>query len=310
MKNPFTFLIALLFAAGAFAQSVGINSDGSTPDGSAILDVSSTAKGMLIPRMTAAQIGAIADPANGLRAFNTDDGKIYVFLSSDNVWKELSYGTATICGYPLVDVRDGQSYATVLIGTQCWMAQNLNIGTQILGNAPQTNNSIVEKYCYNDFGICCTTYGGLYQWNEMMQYSTNPGVQGICPSGWHLPADAEWTTLTTYIGAQAANRCWNDPTYLAKALAATTSWSSSTVSCAVGDNSNGPHNSTGFSALPGGGRHQDASFSELNLIGAWWSSSLASVPSAWLRSMSYNAAEVLRSNDAKCDGYSVRCLRN
>ncbi len=295
MKNPFTFLIALLFAAGAFAQSVGINSDGSTPDGSAILDVSSTAKGMLIPRMTAAQIGAIADPANGLRAFNTDDGKIYVFLSSDNVWKELSYGTATICGYPLVDVRDGQSYATVLIGTQCWMAQNLNIGTQILGNAPQTNNSIVEKYCYNDFGICCTTYGGLYQWNEMMQYSTDPGVQGICPTGWHLPTDGEWTTLGTYLGGDdvAGGKMKTTGTK----EAGTGLWTTP---------NEGATNSSGFTGLPGGYRFTDMWYSAWSIYGYFWTSCAG----GWYRYLVFNDTPLYRATYDTSAGFSVRCVRN
>ena len=82
------------------------------------------------------------------------------------------------------------------------MAENLNVGTRINGSGSQTNNSTIEKYCYDDNEANCTTYGGLYQWDESMQYSTMPGVQGICPTGWHLPTDAEWTTLTTYLGGE------------------------------------------------------------------------------------------------------------
>ncbi|MBU0764978.1 MAG: hypothetical protein KJ607_09105, partial [Bacteroidetes bacterium] len=112
------------------------------------------------------------------------------------------------CGQPLVDARDSKSYNTVVIGSQCWMAQNLNIGTMInssSGGQLQTNNGTIEKYCYSNNSANCTVYGGLYEWNEMMQYAAsdagNPGTtQGICHSGWHLPTDPEWTELFDYLG--------------------------------------------------------------------------------------------------------------
>jgi hypothetical protein len=114
-------------------------------------------------------------------------------LTEGPVW---SFTTrAWQCADPLVDIRDGQTYTTVQIGTQCWMKQNLNIGTVIPGANNMTNNSIIEKYCYNNSTANCTTYGGLYQWNEMMQYSITPGVQGICPASWHLPTDSELTII-------------------------------------------------------------------------------------------------------------------
>ena len=66
-----------------------------------------------------------------------------------------------------------------------------------------TNNGIIEKYCYDNDPVNCATYGGLYQWDEMMQYTTQQGTQGICPAGWHLPTDAEWTILTDFLGVKA-----------------------------------------------------------------------------------------------------------
>ena len=83
---------------------------------------------------------------------------------------------------PIVDLRDSQSYNTVEIGTQCWMAENLNIGTRIDGSRKQTDNAILEKYCYGDNEANCDIYGGLYQWNEMMQYVTNQGARNL--PGW------------------------------------------------------------------------------------------------------------------------------
>lgn len=99
----------------------------------------------------------------------------------------------------LVDSRDWQVYKTVQIGNQLWMDENLNYGTQINGSQNQLNNEIVEKYCYGNNELNCNTYGGLYQWDEMMQYVTKEGAQGICPKGWHLPSDEEWSTLTNYL---------------------------------------------------------------------------------------------------------------
>ncbi len=102
-----------------------VNTDGTSPDPSAMLDLKSTAKGFLIPRMTQTQIEAIISPANGLVVFCITDGKFYAFIQSDNEWKEIALGTVTItptCGTPVYDSRDSKSYNTVLIGTQCWMA--------------------------------------------------------------------------------------------------------------------------------------------------------------------------------------------
>ena len=82
------------------------------------------------------------------------------------------------------------------------MRENLDIGTMVTGISDQSNDSIIEKYCYNDDTANCAIYGGLYQWAEMMQYNSNPGSQGICPTGWHIPASAEWDTLVSYLGGE------------------------------------------------------------------------------------------------------------
>lgn len=90
----------------------------------------------------------------------------------------------------------GQTYNTILMPDgKWWMAENLNIGTMIQGNVNMTNNNVIQKYCYDNDPANCDIYGGLYQWNEMMQYTTTQGVQGICPTGWHVPTFGEWTAL-------------------------------------------------------------------------------------------------------------------
>jgi uncharacterized protein (TIGR02145 family) len=283
-----------------FAQNIGINDDGSSPDSSAMLDVKSTTKGMLIPRMTSAQIRTIANPADGLEVYNTDDKKIYVFISSYYAWKALSYGAGAInllvCGNPFVDARDGISYSTVLIGTQCWMSQNLNTGTRINGSGNQTNNNIIEKYCYADLEINCDVYGGLYQWDEAMQYSTMHGVQGICPAGWHLPTDDEWTTLTEYVNNQSSYRCNDTYNCIAKAMAATTSWNTSTITCAIG-NDLSLNNATGFSALAGDGT-----------VSHWCTSvGGSSYADSWGME---NSSAYVGTSSYKNYLFSVRCIRD
>jgi len=99
------------------------------------------------------------------------------------------------CGDLLTDIRDGKQYPTAQIGSQCWMAASLNYGQQISSTNSQRDNCLVEKYCYNDNASGCTVSGGRYQWDEVMAYQSAEVVQGICPPGWHLPNETEWTSL-------------------------------------------------------------------------------------------------------------------
>ena len=100
--------------------------------------------------------------------------------------------TSFTCGNSFTDPRNGQAYNTVQIGDQCWMAENLNIGYMINGTEEMTDNGVIEKYCYDDNPANCDEYGGFYQWNEMIQYMSATGLQGICPEGWRIPSDDEW----------------------------------------------------------------------------------------------------------------------
>jgi uncharacterized protein (TIGR02145 family) len=220
-------------------------------------------------------------------------------------------GTGQPCpGIPyFTDARDGKVYATLQLGTQCWMKQNLNIGTRIAGAGNQTNNGTIEKYCYNNTESNCDYYGGLYQWNEMMQYTTTAGVKGICPTGWHIPTDAEWTTLTTYVSSQPAYQCNSNSTYIAKALAATTNWNTYTGTCTIGNNL-AANNATGFTALPAGYRNSDGSFSTLGNYAVLWSSTEFNGSYAWYRNLNYGYSFVVRNDYGKVFGFSVRCVKD
>ncbi len=112
-----------------------------------------------------------------------DKGPLVVILENDTIV------TGQPCpGTPTVTDADGNVYPTVQIGDQCWMAENIRVGTMINAPTDQSNNGITEKYCYENDPTNCDTYGGLYQWNEMMAYNdTIPNLQGICPDGWHIP---------------------------------------------------------------------------------------------------------------------------
>jgi len=213
------------------------------------------------------------------------------------------------CGQSITDTRDSKIYPTVQIGTQCWMAENLNVGTRIDGVQNQTDNEVVEKYCYDNLETNCDVYGGLYQWNEMMQYTTTAGVKGICPTGWHLPTDSEWTALTTYVSSQTENRCNSNVDYIAKSVAATTNWNTSTFTCTIGNNL-AVNNATGFTGLPGGYRDTDGLLIFVGDYGFFGSSTQGSTTLAWTLYLHYYNTDVYHGYDIKDYGFSVRCVRD
>ncbi|MEI6887811.1 MAG: FISUMP domain-containing protein [Bacteroidales bacterium] len=96
----------------------------------------------------------------------------------------------------------GQVYHTIIIGTQCWMKENMNLGNWLdqSQNQTQQKNATVEKYCYGNDFINCDLWGGLYMWEEMLHYETTPGAQGICPSGWHVPDSKDWKQVIRFLG--------------------------------------------------------------------------------------------------------------
>ncbi|MCK9422814.1 MAG: hypothetical protein M0Q38_09460 [Bacteroidales bacterium] len=291
-------MVALLILAAVqgYAQ-VGINSDGSAPDNSAILDVKSTSRGFLPPRMTQEQIGEISAPADGLMVFCTTDGKIYVFVAADNKWKEILYGPGfinpTYCGQPITDNRDNKTYNTVLIGNQCWMKENMNLGTMIQAGTAQTNHTGFEKYCMSNQEANCDVYGGLYQWNNAMQWTQVPGSQGICPTGWHIPTEADWGTLVTFLGGDAvAGGMMKE--------AGTEHWSSPNTGT----------NSSGFTALGGGFTHL-SSFMSFKVYGTFWSSTqYLSFSYSFTRELWFSGDYVHDHATEWGDGYSIRCLRD
>ncbi len=198
--------------------------------------------------------------------------------------------------YGSVSDNDGNTYKTIQIGTQTWMAENLkttkyNDGTAIPLVTDGTAWAALSTpgYCWfsNDAATYKATYGALYNW-----YTVNTGK--LCPTGWHVSTDAEWTTLTTYLGGESVAGGKLKET-------GTSHWSSPNT---------GATNSSGFTALPGGARNYDGAFISIGYRGYWWSSTEANTFSAWLRSMSYDGSNVYSYYFDTRHGFSVRCLRD
>ncbi len=236
---------------------------------------------------------------------------------------ELSFTTANpaVDGQPcpgaatVTDI-DNNTYNTVKIGNQCWMKENLRTtrnanGTSIALGSSTSTTTAYRYYPYNNSSNV-STYGYLYNWKAVMgsssSSSANPsGVQGICPTGWHVPSDAEWTQLTNYVGSQTHYQCDNSSDNIAKALASTTGWDSSTNTCAVGNNPIS-NNATGFSALPAGSYYGD--YGSFGNIAALWSATEYDGYLAYGRGLSYSNAYVGRNYYDKYPGFSVRCVRD
>lgn len=212
------------------------------------------------------------------------------------------------CGNPIIDSRDGKTYNTVLIGTQCWFAQNLNVGTRINGSNDQTNNGLIEKYCYNDDENNCDVYGGLYQWAEMVKYingatntaTWNPApkgnVQGICPTGWHLPTDLEWTIFTEFLGGGDIAGGKMKETGLIH-------WSPI---------NNYATNSSGFTALAGGFSRENGLFYNLMYTANFWS---LSQDNNYFNNASHlilhnSNGSLGQMSNYKTFGFSIRCLKD
>ena len=211
--------------------------------------------------------------------------------------------------------RDYNYYNIVTIGTQTWMAENLNTGVQISNLIPATNNKIIEKYCYDDNKNNCGIYGGLYTWQEMMEYNPSDNetvgtTQGICPEGWHIPTSVEWTNLFIALdpypftaGGKLKEKDtahWNSP------------------------NTNAT-NESGFSALPGGVMVDlkywvtNFRFDRLGFEGHYWASAALFNDIPGDPTLGKGADFILYSDQGFIDSYyrltknegiSVRCIKD
>ena len=217
-------------------------------------------------------------------------GKSYYFYEE---WD----GTNLTFFNSIIDLRDGNVYKIVTIGTQVWMAENLkatkyNDGTVITdGNEGTWKNYTSGAYCdYGNNSSNSVTYGRLYNWYAVS--STTNGNKNICPTGWHVPTDAEWTTLTTYLGGESVaggklkesgTSHWNSP-------------------------NTGATNSSGFTALPGGYRTDYGDFKNVKNFGYWWSSTQSA--NIYCRFMRHDSSAAGTKYHKRTYGFSVRCVRD
>lgn len=230
-----------------------------------------------------------ADTEGRLR-YNFDTKSIEVCNGEE--WVELGGGGSGFqCGNPLLDTRDGQSYQTVKIGNQCWMAENLNYGEMkesIFTNDPHSdvsNNGVVEKYAYDNDPANLDLYGALYDWNEMMNYHNVESSQGICPDGWHIPSHDEYAELVSNAG----------------------DWIDAGKQLKVGG-------STGFNFILGGNRREKGNFTGGGeTTGSLWSSTIStSHPDsrAWNIYFIAEADNGAKATDVMTVGKSCRCVKN
>jgi uncharacterized protein (TIGR02145 family) len=290
------------------ASQVSVYENETGDYGSSILNISSSSKGILIPRMSTSQQIQIINPAIGLLVFNLDSLDIYIydgsqwlgFRDTSDVLVPISWNCSDQLSY------GGQNYTTVQIGSQCWMAENLNVGTMIEGTISQSDNGLIEKHCYNNEPDSCDLYGGLYKWDEVMQYSTDTGIQGICPPGWHIPTDEEWKILEGEVDSQYGypDPEWNNTVWrgfdAGDHLRSSQGWF---------NNENGS-DTYGFNAMAGGTKSNSNYYYEVSITGRWWSSTMSGGNTAWYRAMQHNKDDIYRIGEGKSYGFSVRCLKD
>jgi len=189
----------------------------------------------------------------------------------------LSVGTASAQKGTVADGRDGKKYKTVKIGSQTWMAENLNYPTDS------------GSWCYNNSADSCKKYGRLYDWNT---------AKTVCMSGWHLPSRQEWNIL---VAAASGD------TLSGQKLRARDGWERSDWHPTWNPRGTDDY---GFSALPGGGRAYDGAFIWVNRKGFWWTATEFSGGNAYNRDMFFEGCCVDERHWEKNNGFSVRCVQD
>jgi uncharacterized protein (TIGR02145 family) len=213
-----------------------------------------------------------------------------------------------------VSDNDGNVYKTVGIGSQTWMAENLktttyNDGTLIPNvSTDQSWTALTSAgYCIYENNVANkAVYGNLYNWYTIN--STGNGNKNVCPAGWHVPTDADWATLTSYVGETASGEWSWDTEWEALNLAGKILKESGTVHWR---SPNPGTDAVGFKALPGGFRHQNGFFDALGRTGLWWSSSTYDGSQGRFVTVDFaSESGFFTENWDRTIGLSVRCVKN
>lgn len=209
------------------------------------------------------------------------------------------------------DERDGQEYKWVRIGSQIWMAENLNVGKRIHHKTEPTLNDVIEKYCYDNDETMCNKYGGLYSWNEAMQNTMHTDGIGICPDGWHIPLKEEWGDLIIVVDGALQS----DEKELNKQRRKTEGIVGISASRYLKSKTHWKKNREGldsfeFEALPSGKiNYKPTTFEYLGKAAFFWTSTNQDNRYAWFRLMN-DRSEVYSGHLFKKEAISVRCLKD
>ncbi len=305
MKMSFFWKIVPVAAFAAFAL-VACDSGSSSDSDAAESSSSAAAQSSGSSSSGMESSGSVAESSSSIAARSSSDvsSSSSVAASSSSVAKSSSsvaactntYGTNTV-----TDCRDGRSYKTVTIGTQMWMAENLNYA-----DSAAMPNLMGNSWCYGNRADSCSKYGRLYTWTAAMNIASSYRTasagaeiktpqQGACPAGWHVPTDAEWTTLETAVGGSDS--------------AGTKLKSASGWDYYNGANGNGT-DSYGFSALPAGYRYYSGAFYYAGNFAYFWSATKYGASYVRLRYLGYNYTYMLSYGYDKDYAFSVRCVQD
>lgn len=312
MRKVITSFVLFLVIFSSKGQNVGIGTN--TPHPSAALDISSSTSGFLPPRMTNAERNGINNPTAGLMIYNTSTDCLEIF--GKGKWNPVYCVPAdTTAGNDstMVTDIDGNTYPTVKICDQTWMAKNLDVARYRNGDPiPQVTdptqwaNLTTGAWCWynNDSATYGSVYGRLYNW-----YAVND-PRGLAPQGWHVPSDGEWNKLVKCLDANADIVCIDciANTIAGNALkeVGTEHWISPNLNAT---------NTSEFSGLPGGNRDWSGAFlyvdnNKIGSYGFWWTSTSASSDKAINFELHHNNSSVPRYRNFKTYAYSIRCVKD
>lgn len=188
-------------------------------------------------------------------------------------------------------VYGNKTYHTIKLGNQIWLKENLDIGTMIKGIQDQTDNGVLEKYCYGDDPANCEKYGALYTWKEATNYlSGSAKVKGICPDGWHIPTLAEFNELIAFVN--------NDGNSLKE------------IGQGQGEGTGMGTNTSGFSGMLAGSRGYGGHFSHQNVYLWLWSSNDINDIYTNVFELNYANSDILTYSNGKEAGFCVRCIKD